>query len=672
MSENRNESPRRTLWSALSRARTAPVAPPPEPPAFHALFGQPEPPAPPTPQAPPVSEPPVVDPVAAAMPIHASRDAFAAPRDPSEFLSPTDLEIDAGEQMRILAIGSCTLQGLMTPGDGSQPSFQADFILLNAPQSFPASPPDDIAEYDCQIIQVPLRGIVHDEVFAYLDPATEAPYRAVFEEAARALKRHLDACMAWNVAHGTTTFVMNFMQPQFTLMGRFHPRFDLRNYEYFVMRLNQKLERYVAGYRNAYIIDADRIAASFGRRFVQDDSLTGTNHNSRLPGGMIVNDRIEPLGPVMEYFDVQEDGEFREAFIAELRAMHRTLQQADSVKLVVLDLDDTLWNGVSGEAADIGPHMCEGWPVGLREALHILRKRGILLAIISKNEESRIREIWDSILRYRLKLDDFAGIRINWRPKPDNMRELLGAMKLRPQNVLFIDDNPSERAQMQAAFPAIRTLGRNPYHLRRILLQAPEMQVAAITQEAASRNAMMQAQLVRESERAALAPEEFLKQQAIRVTLSVIGGATDRRYARVVELLNRTNQFNTTGRRWQPAELGAFFASGGTIHAYEVEDRYTAYGLVGLVLIGSSTIVQWVMSCRVIGLGAERAAMHILVTRMRGSHSGLIEALAEDTHSNQPSRTLYSEAGFTRQGSAWHLLPGVTPPMPDHVTLVPE
>src|SRR5262249_15620249 len=153
---------------------------------------------------------------------------------------------------------------------------------------------------------------------------------------------------------------------------------------------------------------------------------------------------------------------------------------------------------------DIDIMMAEGWPIGLAEALVYLKNRGVLLAIASKNEESRIRTIWPMIFGERLKLEDFAAIRINWRPKPENMAEILEGMNLLPRNAVFIDDNPAEREAMLRAFPGIRVLGRHPYYIRRTLLWAPETQVVTVTDESRRRTEMIQAQFTRETQRAAM------------------------------------------------------------------------------------------------------------------------------------------------------------------------
>jgi FkbH-like protein len=235
--------------------------------------------------------------------------------------------------------------------------------------------------------------------------------------------------------------------------------------------------------------------------------------------------------------------------------------------------------------------------------------------------------------------------------------------------VVFIDDNPAERGQMQAAFPAMRTLGANPFHIRRILLLAPEAQTLTVNEESTQRTAMEQAQIQRETDRASLSLETFISQQQVKLHMLHISAIGHPRFARAFELINKTNQFNTTGRRWSEQEVDGFFAAGGVIAAYEVEDRYTAYGLVGVVLLHGRGIVQWVMSCRVIGLGVEHAAMCELVAEMRRGRDLPISASLTETGQNGPCLGFFQDAGFARQGAGWVLASGTRSRSAEHVTV---
>ncbi|HTZ72081.1 MAG TPA: GSCFA domain-containing protein [Acetobacteraceae bacterium] len=602
----------------------------------------------------------------------APRAAAPAPGRPpaSEFLVPRDLVVTEQAPSSVLAIGSCLLQELLARRVGSATRY--DFVTLTGLQDIPAQPPLPIETYDLQLVHIPLRMVMHDNFFLRLDDQDLSQYEAAFAKARQNLVRQLEGRLTWGTPGGVLTFVMNFMLPQFNPRGRFAPKFDLRNPEYFVEMLNRELEHLVAARRNCHILDMDRIAASLGRRHIQDDSFTAFNHNANLSGDMSLPGRMENIGPLADHYDLPKGDLLRDALFAEVNAMFRVVRQIDTVKLVVVDLDDTLWNGVSGDSADVGPEMAEGWPVGFIEALHYLRKRGILLAIASKNDEARVRAVFPRILGSRLTLDDFAMTRIDWRPKPESMQEILATLNLLPRNTVFIDDNPAERAAMQAAFPDIRVLGRNPFTMRRVLLLAPEMQAVVVSEESARRTAMAQAQVQRETERTQFSQEDFLRQQEVHVSLRRIGSATEKGFARALELINKTNQFNTSGKRWTVQELEKFLSDDGTLFVYEVADRYTPYGLVGAVLVDFDTIIQWVMSCRVIGMAAERAVLHALVRWLRGRGHREIIARLRKTELNHPSWALYSGAGFEERDGDWVLAPEISPDFPNFVAFTDQ
>jgi FkbH-like protein len=250
------------------------------------------------------------------------------------------------------------------------------------------------------------------------------------------------------------------------------------------------------------------------------------------------------------------------------------------------------------------------------------------------------------------------------------MQDMLAAMNLLPHNVVFIDDNPAERAEMQAAFPTMRILGRNPFQIRRILMLAPETQVASVTDESARRTNMMQSQLQRETERAQLSPEAFARDQNVLVRISQIRSTKDNAFPRALELINKTNQFNTTGKRWSLELCRAHLTAGGTFAIYRVEGRHAAYGLVGVAIVIRDTILQWVMSCRVIGLGVEQTALHGVVKAMRQDGASRIWARLTKTELNATCQSFYKTAGFIERDGMFVLEPSAAvPPKPGSVRL---
>ncbi|MDE2517381.1 MAG: HAD-IIIC family phosphatase [Rhodospirillales bacterium] len=591
------------------------------------------------------------------------------------YLDPTDLQLAELHPRRVAMIGSCqmALWGFEETNPSGCP---VDMLTVNNIATLPDRLREDVRidDYDFQIIQLLLRFIVGDMRLPRLRFSDRDAFEHAFAESCRTLQLFLDSRMRWNKEHGLLTFVVNFCLPQGRMAGRLLPRYDLRNISHFVYRLNEYLETCIQRYEHCHLLDMDEISASFGRRYCQDDAIYEATHGGMFYDTDELFDRIEPTATMQEHYGLSWYPDFPNAVWAEALSMFRSLRQIDAVKLVVVDLDDTLWEGISGDIKDAvfdDDHALriDGWPTGLAEALLYLRQRGILLAIISKNDEARIRALWPEIYGDCFRLDDFAVIRINWRSKTENMRDILDAVNLLPQSVVFIDDHPVERAAMAAAFPDMRILGRNQYYLSRILAWSAETQSGEITEEAAARTAMVQSQIRREDARATMRPEAFLARVAPVVTLFAITDATHPRFARMVELLNRTNQFNTTGERRSAAEIAAFLADGGRICAFEVRDTFTRYGLVGLVLLRGAVIEQWVMSCRVLGLGVEAAVGAALIAAVRRLHPGPIVARLRHTGANFPCRGLYTGLGFLARGDLWVLPETARPVMPAHVRI---
>ena len=577
-----------------------------------------------------------------------------SPREPREFRVPTALRTTPTGLRRLLVIGSCLVEDLVSDPDHPEAP-PGDFVLFNNIARLPDAPPRPIADYDVQIVQIPLRTLLADAHFAKLKYHRADDYRLVFDQAVQRLSLALDAAMAWNRQSGITTLVVNYFRPQQDVLGRLLPRNDLRNFTYFIDRLNENLAELVGGYANGHILDFDAISATIGRIHVQDEHLWMLNHNSTLSDFDAAHDRarLHPPLPVGRQSDLRI-GAFFDAVHAEIEAMVRTLRQIDAVKLVIVDLDDTLWRGViAEEAGEAGTN--EGWPFGLAEALAVLKARGIVLAIASKNDEATIRAAWNAQLGDRLELADFAVVMIGWNPKVESVAAILRQVNVLPSSTVFIDDNPVERAAVETAFPGIRTLGADLYGIRRTLLWSPETQVPFISDESGRRTEMIRAQVVREESRKTISRADFLEGLDIRVASDVITEAGHGRFPRSLELINKTNQFNTTGRRWAAAEMQAALRDGAVIHAFSVADRFTDYGLVGAVLARGTTIAQLVMSCRVVGLDIERRMLAGVVDGLRRNGATRVTACFSATDRNAPCANVFAEAGFRAEGEEWVL-----------------
>jgi FkbH-like protein len=525
-----------------------------------------------------------------------------------------------------------------------------DHVLVNNISTLPEEPPKALEEYSFQIIQPPLRWVLHDGHYMRVNFMKLDEVQALHQHAINHLEAFIEQYLGYYRRTGLTTFITGFLVPQQNPLGKMLPRFELSNLQCFVDSLNRHMAAIAARHPNVHYMDLDDIASMIGKRHIMDDSLYATSH------GSVVGDfdheldqaRLHPPRPYSEY-QVLKGDEFLDAVWHSIRGQYRTLTQADPVKLVIMDLDDTMWRGVVAEDG-IAAKGLEGWPIGIAEALIFLKQRGVLLAIASKNDESIIRKHWNEMFHGRLTLEDFASVKISWNQKTESIRQILEETNILPSNVLFIDDNPVERAMVEEAFPEIRALGQDLYYIRRVLLWAPELQVASVSEESARRTEMIHAQVVRENNRNTLNREQFIDSLKVQVEEVMISSQESRDFARAFELLNKTNQFNTTGKRWSHEEAVRFFSEGGFFHAFKVKDRFTSYGLVGVLVVLENQIKQFVMSCRVFGLDIEHRVLKSVINGIKGP---IVFAEYVTTEKNHPCREIYQKSGFVFEDDLW-------------------
>jgi FkbH-like protein len=589
----------------------------------------------------------------------------------SRYRTPSELQVTPTPPARFLVIGGCLAQPFPDIAAMIDPGMKGDFLLLNNFDTFPDLPSAGLSPYDFQIIHIPLRSILGNAFF-YL-PEDGSRHEEFLRQTQDYLARYLANAIKLNVERKLLTFVLGFLVPQQNPLGRFQPRYDLRNVMHFVERLNQFLAAETARYQNAHWVDIDQLASSIGKKSCQDDMVWSFTHGTTLSDGDHDHDlnRVQP--PVsMQHHYLARWLEFYEALMHEVFAMYRTTLQLDPVKLVAVDLDDTLWRGVAAEGT-LG--VAEGWPMGFMETLLYMKKRGIILAIVSKNEEQYILANWDRIVGGQIKLEDFAVRKINFQSKVQNLAEILSEVNLRPQNVVMVDDHPVERSAIQQQLPGVRVLGSHLYYLKRILLWAPETQTPVITTESGSKTAMVQAQLEREAVRRTLSQEEFLQTLDLRVAILRIPNLKDVNMNRALELFNKTNQFNTTGARYTLEQCHQRLAAGNQLHVIEAVDRFTEYGLIGAAWVRQNCVEHLVMSCRALGLGIEESFLAELARQFGVAGMTSLSGRLVPTSANHACRQFYHRNGFVPADGhpdLWIRTLATPWPAPKHLHLRPS
>lgn len=271
--------------------------------------------------------------------------------------------------------------------------------------------------------------------------------------------------------------------------------------------------------------------------------------------------------------------------------------QAEAVRLVIWDLDETFWTGTLAETgqAEIIPYHCK--------IVEDLVGRGIMNSICSKNDLAAVRNVLESAGLW----DKFIFPSVDWSAKGPRIKALIEQIKLRPASVLFIDDNPGNLAEVAALIPGIQVANEKiiPELLLDSRLQgAPDLNFERLSHYKILEHRQRDLQVVSGDN------IEFLKQSGISITFEYdIEGNIDR----AIELINRTNQLNYTKRRLSEDTETARKELREAVSGYDVRaalirlrDRYGDYGYCGIYIIAAFELTHFAFSCRILGMGVER------------------------------------------------------------------
>ncbi len=350
----------------------------------------------------------------------------------------------------------------------------------------------------------------------------------------------------------------------------------------------------------------------------------------------------------------------QEGYAAIGTALFRTVFNvgAPPVKVIVLDCDNTLWQGLCGEDGPAGILIPPGFR-GLQEFMIAQTQAGVLLALCSKNQEADVLAVFDQRGDMPLRREHLAGWRINWETKPDNLRALAAQFDLGLDSFVFLDDNPVECAAVRAGCPEVIVL-QLPQEQERIPAFLESVWIfdrASATREDRERSQWYQTNADREELRTA-APtlRDFLDGLQLHIEVTE---ATDDQLSRVAQLTMRTNQFNLTSIRRTEAEIRDLLKSGATCLVTSVSDRFGDYGLVGVILCTTGadrcTVDTMLLSCRALGKGVEHRMIAELAGRSLHEGKAVIELPYRRTDRNEPAREFLSRLGTAQDDSDFTL-----------------
>lgn len=584
------------------------------------------------------------------------------PIDISAYLFPNELRVTDVPLEKMLLIGSCLSDQYRDCFAKIDPELELDHIFLNNVRELPAMTAAQLDTYQLQYIQLPLREVLTDRIVRVFDIDRADGFGEVLDDARINLTAMLDAAMAYNKQHGLLTLVANFFVPQGHAAPSLAGLGGGSDLVALIAEVNRTLAHLVREYQNAYVADVNSLANSYGKHNFMDDIVYFYSHGAVLaPGALWARadnwpswtaphrGRVELVPDLDELYQLQPEPFFK-LVLDQIRYLHRVAQQVDQVKVVIFDLDNTLWRGQIAEHYATGsewPHL-HNWPVGIWETVHHLRRRGILVSLCSKNDESVVRDRWSRAVQLPwISLEDFVAPKINWNRKSENVRAILSELKLTAKSALFVEDSPVERSEVLNGVPGIRAIGGNPFVTRRILLWSAETQRSVMTDESMKRESSYRGILARNAEMESMDRESFLQSLQIHIRHDHITESDSPLLPRVLELANKTTQFNTTGLKWTPSELAAFIENQGAIFVFSVQDRFADYGQVGAVFVSKSVVCQFVMSCRVLGNDIEVKALKEILKVVRDQDDGpSILGRIMPNAVNGPCRDIFLRSGF--------------------------
>jgi FkbH-like protein len=331
-------------------------------------------------------------------------------------------------------------------------------------------------------------------------------------------------------------------------------------------------------------------------------------------------------------------------------------------KVLVVDLDDTLWGGIVGEDGIQQLKLGRDFPgnvfLRLQREILELKNQGVLLVLVSKNNENEAREAMAQIPGMLLRWEDFACHKINFNHKYVNVREAADEIGLGLDSFALLDDSNYEREQMRAFNPEVLIINdrSDALHMLKSLLQSDAFDAHYISAEDRSRHREYELRAARTARPVEGGIEEFLSSLKLRAKVEPVGRDN---IERVVQLLSKTNQFNVTTRRHQIDEVKRIISQSGSIHlTLRLTDRFGDQGIVGVLLAvagsgdASLLVDSFLVSCRALSRGVEEVLWAELVNRAAAKGMQRIHGNYLPTAKNSLVANLYDRFGLKRTREA--------------------
>ena len=443
--------------------------------------------------------------------------------------------------------------------------------------------------------------------------------------------------------------------PSFSPYGIFEEKTEF-GFHQMIEKFNQQISKEFLNLENIFVFDFNRFVSRYGEHNVFD-------YSQFFFGDLKIS---------MEYLP-----EFGEDLMKYVIA-HLGI----SKKCIVLDLDNTLWGGIVGEdgfnGIKLGPEPPGNAFMEFQRVLLSLHQRGIILAINSKNNLDDAMQVIKEHPYMVLKEDNFAAMRINWKDKVSNMKELVKEINIGMESIVFIDDDPVNRELIKSSLPEILVLDipNDPSTYAPTIENMIDFSVMKITDEDKNRGKMYAKQkMINGLEESATDLQSFLNQLELKIFIKEVDEFT---LPRVSQLTLKTNQFNLTTKRYQESDINNMINNPNyLVGCAQVEDKFGDNGITAVFIIKKENKKEWLidtflMSCRIMGRDIEKGIMAHIINKAKECGVEKIKANFFPTQRNKPVENFLPHFEFRKEGDTWEYTIKSEIKLPEYLTVKVE
>jgi len=431
---------------------------------------------------------------------------------------------------------------------------------------------------------------------------------------------------------------LNFIEVNDAIFGHFAAKVP-SSFPFQIKKINFELMKLAQGHKNVFLADVAGIANQVGYAH---------SHDARLYATSKVAFALDFLPQVAK------------AITDIVKAISGNVK-----KCLILDLDNTVWGGVIG---DDGMESIQIGELGMGHAFDKLqqwakelKRRGIILAVCSKNEEANAKKPFREHPDMTLRLDDIAVFVANWNNKADNIKHIQATLNIGFDSMVFLDDSPFERDLVREHLPMVTVpeLPEDPALYVPHLCTLNLFETASFSDEDLQRTRQYQEEAARVD-----LQKTFTNIDDYLISLEMISEAKpfdDFSLPRVAQLTQRSNQFNLRTIRYTEADIDRLRKSEDCITlSFHLEDKFGDHGLIGLIILkqldsAEAFIDTWIMSCRVLKRGVEEFIVNQMARQARDR--GIQRLIGEylPTPKNAMVKDLYAQMGFAPRNLRWEL-----------------